>query len=120
MSLYNSIVDALKKEQKESEQAFSEYIDTSIKLKKSLNSAEEENETRWNTMQKKVSEFDETPIGSDDPGDLLETNKEYQQQMEPVSITFSAEHRQALLERYQTTQATDLKAAEDYIDKQSE
>lgn len=120
MSLYNNVVAQIKKHQAESEADFSKFIDTSKKLIKGLDVPEKENEKLWNKMKQEVDSLKSIKPGDEDYGDLLADDSAYQQQMENVSLDFSADERNKRLQTYSEDQQKRLAASDAYIDQHSE
>ncbi len=117
MTLYSDMVAQMQQYLSDEETQFSNFMDTSKKLKKGLKAPQDANQKRWNTMQQQVDSFNQTAIGSEDYGDLLENNQDYQKQMAGVSLDFSAQTRDDMLKRYETSQQNQLEAADKYLEK---
>ena len=120
MTLYNKVVDQIKKHQAAAEKAFTTFIDTSKTLKKGLKVPVEENANRLKKMKSEVESVKNTPIGSEDYGDLLEGNTRYQKQLEPVSLGFTAKERNKRLKAYGQSQQAAIEQTEEFIKERSE
>ena len=120
MSLYNDVVAQIKKHQAESEAAFTKFINTSKKLIGGLNVPKDDNQKRYSKMQGEVDSLKDLKPGSDDYGDLLESNQDYQEIMSNVSLEFSAKQREQRLTMQEEQQQKRLEASEKYIKKQTE
>ncbi|TQV78234.1 hypothetical protein FKG94_14290 [Exilibacterium tricleocarpae] len=119
MSVYLTIAEAIRENQKKDLEVFTEFIDVSVDIVKGLGSIEKENKEIYATLDAEIMRFKQTKIGTDSLDMVLESNGRYQNIMQRVQLDFGIEARNQRLQYQIQDQQDRNKLANTYIEKNS-